>query len=63
MSGNRLTRIPYEILECQSIQNLHLGGNRVEYVPQDIANLKRLEVLYLGGNMIRGQFGKVTLAK
>ncbi|XP_035705070.1 leucine-rich repeat-containing protein 58-like [Folsomia candida] len=29
LSGNRLTRIPYEILELPSIQILHLGANRI----------------------------------
>lgn len=52
LSGNRLSRIPYEILELSSLQILHLGANRVEFISKDISQMKRLEVLYLGGNII-----------
>jgi Leucine-rich repeat (LRR) protein len=52
LSGNRLTRIPYEVLELYSLQILHLGANRVEFIAKDIGLMKKLEVLYLGGNFI-----------
>jgi len=52
ISGNLLTRVPYEILELNSLAALHLGANRINFVPKEICWLKKLEVLYLGGNMI-----------
>jgi len=52
LGGNRLTRIPYEILELPSVQILHLGANRIEYVSKDVALMRKLEVLYLGGNVL-----------
>jgi Leucine-rich repeat (LRR) protein len=48
LNGNQFKNFPYQLLQMETLQEIHLGANLIETLPKDYENLYNLEVLYLG---------------
>lgn len=52
LSGMKLTELPREIFEMESLRILDVSNNNLTYLPVNIKELKNLRVLDISGNNI-----------
>ncbi|KAJ9591461.1 hypothetical protein L9F63_002067 [Diploptera punctata] len=52
LNGNKLTSIPQQIIEAESLKYLYLGSNQIREIANGIWKLKSLQIFHVGGNQL-----------
>ncbi|KAJ7224246.1 hypothetical protein GGX14DRAFT_322783, partial [Mycena pura] len=66
LAGNRISRVPAELLQLEKLKLLSLRNNQLTSVPPDIRHLKNLHTLNVAGNQLQylpAEIQELTLQK